>query len=166
MPVLLDGRVANALQVQMGREVVAALIYKQLAYDFCLQGWQGFEKWALANEREELQHSCDFGYFLIERNVRPYYENAQLPPVLFMTQPADAFEYALNLEKQYWGYIEDLYQLAADADDPDTVAFLKKKVEQQHESVAQLTTIVQKLKRAMGDMAATQDLDNHILEIK
>ena len=164
MPVELDGRMASALQVQMGREILAALTYKQRAYDFALQGWLGFEKWALGQEKEELQHSCDFGYYLVERGVRPYYSTIQLPPLL-LEPPTVVFEGALALERLYWQYIEELYSMSVDLDDPDTCRLLKKKVEQQHESVAQLTTIVQKLKRA-DSMAALQDIDNHILEIK
>lgn len=167
MSVVLDGRLQSALQIQLGRELAAALTYKQYAFDFALQGWQGFEKWAIAQEKEELGHACDFGTFLIGRNVRATVPAMlQLPPLLLLERPLDVFELALNLEKSFWGYIEEIYSLATDVDDYDTCAFLKVKIEQQHESVAQLTTIVTKMRRADGDSAAMQILDKHILEIR
>lgn len=166
MAVELDGRIVSAMQLQMAREMAAAMTYKQLAFDFALQGWQGFEKWALREEKEELTHACDFGYFLVERNVRPILNNVQLPPILISENPGDAFDAALRLEKLYWTYIEELYALAEDADDPDSCIMLRKKIEQQHESVAALVTITGKMHRAMGDAAALLQLDEHILEIK
>lgn len=164
MPVELDGRVASALQVQMGREMVAALTYKQFGYDFELQGWLGFSKYFFKEEKEELGHSCDFGKFLIERNIRPVVSNVQLPPILLLSQPLEVFHTALGLEKLFWGYIEELYNLAEDADDPDACSFLRKYIQVQHDSVAEYTTLCGQLSRAIGDIAALQMIDKRMLE--
>lgn len=164
MPVELDGRVASALQVQMGRELVAALTYKQFSYDFELMGWLGFAKFFSKEEQEELGHSCDFGKFLLDRNIRPTISTVQLPPLLLLTQPYEVFHAALGLEKLFWQYIEDLYNLAEDADDPDACIFLRKYIQVQHDSVAEYTTLCTKLARATGDIAALQSLDKHMLE--
>jgi ferritin len=165
MSVLLDSRMADALQVQMNREMVAALVYKQMRCDFRLQEWYGFHKFMHKSEKEELGHARDFDHYLTERNVRPVYNNIQIPPILFSTVPLDYFNAALKLEELYWRYMEELYQLSEDCEDPDTCNFLYEKVEQQHESVAELNNIIKKLQRAGTDMAALQDLDKRILDI-
>lgn len=166
MAVELDSRLSNALQVQMNRELVAALTYKQMRNDLRLASWYGFHKFFHEQEKEELDHARDFDHFLTERSVRPIITNIQPQPVLYSPEnPMYYFETALDLEKLYWVYIEDLYQLSEDLDDPDTCRMLYEKVEAQHDSVEELVNIVSKMKRAGMNIAAMQDLDKHILKI-
>lgn len=160
MAVELDSRLANALQVQMNREMVAALTYKQMRNDLKLAAWFGFEDFFAGQEAEEIGHSQDFADFLAERNVRPMYTNIQPQPVLYSPEnPLYYFETALDLEKLFWTYIEELYQLSEDLDDPDTCRMLYIKIKTQHESVDEFVALVNKVKRAGMNIAAMQELD-------
>lgn len=166
MSVALDSRLASALAVQMNRELVAAVTYKQMRIDLRLASWYGFHKFMHESEKEELGHARDFDHYLTERGVRPVVTTIQPGPILYAPDnPLYYFNAALDLERLFWTYIEDLYQLSEDMDDPDTCKFLYKKVDDQHESVDSLVNIVTKMKRAEGNIAAMQDLDDKVLKI-
>lgn len=166
MAVELDSRLANALQVQMNREVMAALTYKQMRTDMRLSSWYGFHKIMHEAEDEEWQHARNIDHFLTERGVRPTYTTAQPQPVLYTPEnPLYYFEQAMDLEKRFWVYIEDLYQLSEDLDDPDTCKFLYKMIDDQHESVDSLTILITKIKRAGMNIAALMEVDEHACKL-
>lgn len=162
----LDSRMANALQTQMNREMVAALTYKQMRTDLRLASWYGFHKFMHESEKEELDHARDFDHFLTERGVRPVYSTIQPAPVLYSPEkPIVYFETALNMEKLFWEYMNELYQMSEDIDDPDVCLFLYKKIDSQHESVDSLVNILTKMRRAGDNIAALQELDDKVLKI-
>lgn len=165
MSVELDSRLAGALQVQMNRELVAALTYKQMRDDMQLSAWHGFHKFFSEQTEEELGHAHDFEKYLADRNVRPMISTIQIGTVLYSPEnPLYYFETALDLEKLYWTYIEDLYQMSEDLDDPDTCKMLYEKVQAQHDSVAELVDIVTRMKRAGMNIAAMQEIDRDFSE--
>lgn len=161
----LPTALAHSLQVQMNREMAAALIYKQMRADLRLESWYGFHKFFHKAEKEELDHARDFDHFLSERGERPTFSSIEMPAIPFSTQPLDYFQKALALEEQYWEYLNELYQQSEDEDDPDTCKFLYKKIEEQHDSVDGLKHVVQKLKRAGSDPAALLVIDKHVMDI-
>lgn len=161
----LPTALAHGLQVQMNREMTAAVVYKQMRADLRLEGWYGFHKFFHCQEKEELSHARDFDHFLSERGQRPVYSSVEVPAIPFSTNPIDYFTKALALEEQYWEYLNQLYQESEDEDDPDTCSFLYEKIEDQHDSVDGLKHIVQKLKRAGGDAAALDLVDKKVMDI-
>lgn len=162
----LSSRLQTALQTQMKREIVAALVYKQMRCDLRLASWWGFHKFMHASEDEEFGHARDFDHYLTERGVRPVYDQIQIPNIPFTPDaPIQYFEAALKLENLYWEYLNELYQLSEDEDDPDTCDFLYKKITDQHDSVDGLNHIIQKMKRAGTDIAALQALDDEVKDI-
>lgn len=162
----LDSRLASSLAVQMNREMVAAVTYKQMRTDLRLAGWYGFHKVMHESEKEELQHARDFDHFLTERGIRPVYTTIQPEPILYAPDnPLYYFQTALDLEELFWSRINDLYQMSEDLDDPDTCKFLYKKIGDQHESVDGLNQLIIKMKRAEGNIAAMQMLDKKALDI-
>ena len=152
----------DALMVQMNRELVAKLLYKQSRYDMRMQGWQGFHKFFRKQEDEEDGHSVRFSHYLDERGVRPVISNVVLPSLPFSENPKDYFDKALALEKQYTEYINELYKIAEDEDDYDTCYFLDWFVKEQHDSVDDFTKIVKKFERAGNDNAALLELDEKL----
>lgn len=161
----LPTNLAHALQVQMNREMVAVLVYKQMRADLRLESWYGFHKFFHYQEKEELQHARDFDHYLSERGERPVYSSVEVPAIPFSTVPLDYFKKALALEEQYWEYMNELYQMSEDEDDPDTCDFLYKKITDQHESVDGLKHIVKKLQRAGANEAALLLIDNDVMDI-
>lgn len=166
MSVALPSTLQEMLQVQMNREMFAALTYKQMRCDLRLAGWYGFHKFFHESEKEELGHARDFDHYLTDRGIRPVYTSIPLLDIPYNPEkPLEYFKKALTLEQQYWEYMNELYEKSEEEDDPDTCTFAYDKIEEQHKSVAVLTTIVQKLTRAGSDISALQDLDNRILKI-
>lgn len=161
----LPTALAHALQVQMNREMVAALVYKQMRADLRLEGWYGFHKFFHAQENDELKHARMFDHFLSERGARPVYSSVELPAIPFSTVPMDYFKKSLALEEQYWEYLNELYQMSEDEDDPDTCYFLYQLIEEQHDGVDGLKHIVQKLQRAGADPAALFLVDKKVMDI-
>lgn len=164
MAVQLSGRLVVALTVQMNREMAAALVYRQMRCDFKLQSWDGFRKFMCKSEEEELEHAKKFDHYLTERNVRAEYGTIQLPPIPVYSTPLEYFERALDLERLYWTYVEELYNLAEEEKDPDTCKFLYFYIQAQHDSVDELINITTKMKRAGQDIAALQDIDEQMAE--
>ena len=161
----LPTALAHSLQVQMNREMVAALVYKQMRADLRLEGWYGFHKFFHEMEKDELCHAKLFDHFLSERGVRPVYSSVELPAIPYSTNPIDYFTKSMALEEQYWEYLNELYQQSEDEDDPDTCTFLYDMIEEQHTSVDGLKHIIQKLKRAGADAAALFHIDEKVQEI-
>ena len=162
----LDSRLASALQTQMNRELFASLTYKQMRADLRLAGWYGFHKFMHSQENDELKHARCFDHFLSERGVRPVFTTVQPQPILYSPEnPLYYFEAALELEENFWSYLNDIYQMSEDVDDPDTCTLLYKFIDEQHDSVDGLKHIVQKLKRAGTDQAALLIIDKKVQEI-
>ena len=164
MAVQLSGRLVVALTVQMNREMAAALVYRQMRCDFKLQSWDGFSKFMCKSEEEELGHANGFDHYLTERNVRAEYGTIQLPTIPVYSTPLEYFERALDLEKLYWVYIEELYALSEEEKDPDTCRFLYQYIQTQHESVDELVNITTQMRRAGMDVAALQHIDEKMAE--
>ncbi len=161
----LPTELASMLQMQMNREMVAALIYKQMRADLRLEGWYGFHKFMHSQEDDELKHARKFDHYLSERGVRPVYSTVNVPAIPFSTVPLDYFTKALALEEQYWEYINDIYQKSEEEEDPDTCQFLYYFIEEQHDSVDGLKHIIQHLKRAGSDQAALNQVDKKVQDI-
>lgn len=161
----LPTALAHGLQVQMNREMVAMLVYKQMRADLRLEGWYGFHKFMHHQEEDELHHARMFDHFLSERGVRPIYSSVETPAIPYSTVPLDYFKKSLALEEQYWEYLNELYQMSEDEDDPDTCNFLYKMIDEQHDSVDGLKHIVQKLQRAGADNAALLLIDKKVMDI-
>lgn len=161
----LPTELANALMVQMNREMVAALVYKQMRADLRLEGWYGFHKFMHSQEDDELKHARKFDHYLSERKVRPVFSSVVVPAIPFSTVPMDYFQKALALEEQYWEYINELYRLSEEQEDPDTCQFLYYFIQEQHDSVDGLNHIIQKLKRAGADQAALMQVDKKVQDI-
>lgn len=154
--------IQDALMVQMNREIVAKLVYKQMRHDMRLLGWHGFHKFFHEQEEEEDGHSTRFAKFMDERGVRPILSNVTLPSIPLSETPKDYFDKALALEKQYTEYINDIYKTAEDEDDYDTCYFLDWFVKEQHDSVDEFTKIVKMFERAGNDNAALLELDEKL----
>lgn len=161
----LPTALAHALQVQMNREMVAALVYKQMRADLRLEGWYGFHKFMHSQECDELKHASKFDHYLTERGERSVFSTVVIPAIPFSTVPMDYFQKALALEEQYWEYINELYKMSEEEEDPDTCQFLYYFIEEQHDSVDGLKHIVQKLKKAGADPAALFIVDKKVQEI-
>lgn len=161
----LPTNLAHALQVQMNREFSAMVIYAQMRSDLRLEGWYGFHKFMHSQEEDELKHANKFSHYLTERGERPVISTVEVPAIPYSTVPMDYFKKALALEEQYWDYINELYQLSEDEEDPDTCQFLYYFIEEQHDSVDGLNHIVQRLKLAGADPAALMIVDKKVMDI-
>lgn len=163
----LDPVISDALSRQYNVERQNSAIYSAIANRFDYLNLTGFAKFALNNATEELTHAERIRSYIIDRYGFPVVDALQSvdpPQADMLTAGRVLFSYALMREQMTTEAIKTIYDLAEDADDPQTCQFLMWFLEEQTKSEREFTELVAKAQFAEGCPAAVLFLDHELGE--
>ena len=155
--------VRDATGKQVGREFYAAYLYLSMSGYFEGANLPGFARWMRKQYEEETQHALKLFDSLLDRGERVQLSPIEPPPSSFRS-PLDAFEQALEHEKEVTAHIHELYDLAMQERDYPSKVLLDWFVQEQVEEEKSATEIVERLKMAGEDGAALLMLDKELGE--
>jgi ferritin len=159
----MKGAVRDAVGEQVGREFYAAYLYLSMSGYFETASLTGFAYWMRKQYEEEAQHALKLFDSLLDRGERVQLPSVDQPPSSFRS-PLDAFEQALEHEKEVTAHIHELYDLAILEKDYPAKILLDWFVQEQVEEEKAATEIVERLKMAGEDGAALLMLDKELGE--
>ena len=159
----VGGMVREATGEQVGREFYAAYLYLSMSGYFDAANLPGFARWMRRQYEEETQHALKLFDSLLDRGDHVQLAPIDPPPSSFRS-PLDAFEQALEHEKQVTAHIHELYDLALQEKDYPSKVLLDWFVQEQVEEEKSASEIVERLKMAGEDGAALLMLDKELGE--
>ncbi|MEW6635237.1 MAG: ferritin [Actinomycetota bacterium] len=157
----MKAAVREAIEEQIGREFYSAYLYLSMAGSFEAANLPGFAHWMRRQAGEEQEHALKFFDFLLDRGEEVRLRTIAEPPHAFRS-PLDAFEQALEHEKEITGHIHDLYDLSAQENDYPAQVLLNWFVTEQVEEEKSASEIVERLRMAGEDSAAILLLDSEL----
>ncbi|WP_332634184.1 ferritin [Halalkalibacter flavus] len=156
---MLNEKLKKALNDQMNFEFYAAHSYLAMAAYCSDESLDGFANFFLVQAEEERFHAMKFYNFINSLGERATIQSLPEPNNTF-TSVLDAFEKALEQEKEVTKKIYHLSDLALDDREHATMTFLKWFIEEQVEEEDLFDSIIQKLKRIDDDSNAFFMLDD------
>ena len=142
----LAEQMETALNDQINCEVSASLAYLQMAVHLHWDGRPGMASWMSHQSGEEAEHAQMFIEFLLERGGRVEIGSIAAPPSK-SDSPTHVFEEALRHERMVSERIRDLYRLAIEIDDFDSLPFLQGFLTEQVEEEASVGGVLERLRR-------------------
>lgn len=163
----LDPVVLDALNRQITTERQNSAIYSAIGNRFDVLNLTGLAKFARENSAEELTHAARITDYVVDRYGFPVVDalTAVDPPQADMISAARVlFAYALMREQMTTEAIKTIYDMAEEADDPQTCQFLLWFLEEQTKSEREFSELVAKAQLAEGNAAAVLMLDHELGE--
>ncbi|MFC0470546.1 ferritin [Halalkalibacter kiskunsagensis] len=155
---MVKEKLLRALNEQMNFEFYAAHSYLAMAAYCSAESLDGFANFFLVQAEEERFHAMKFYNFINALGERATIKSLCEPNNSF-TSVLNAFEKALEQEKEVTKRIYHLSDLALDDREHATMSFLKWFIEEQVEEEDLFDSIIQKLKRIENDSNAFFMLD-------
>ncbi len=134
---------------QLNKELYSGYIYLGMAACFEEGGLPGFAHWMKCQASEEQEHAMRLFEYLVQRGERVKLTAIEEPRFEY-DSALDAFEAGLEHEKYVTGLIDDLYEMALEADDHAAAIFLQWFVTEQVEEEESFTKMRDDLLR-LGD---------------
>ncbi|MDI6448285.1 ferritin [Anaerobaca lacustris] len=144
---MMSKKMEKALNEQINAEAYSAYLYLAMAAYFEAENLPGMANWMRIQTQEETAHALKFFDFVNERRGRVVLKAIDQPQKEWKS-PLAAFEAAFAHEQLVTGRIDDLVNLAIQAKDHATAAFLQWFVDEQVEEESSVDRIVQMLKMA------------------
>ena len=144
---MISKKMEKALNEQINAELYSAYLYLAMAAYFESENLPGFANWMRIQFQEETAHAMKFFGFINERRGRVVLKAIDQPAKEWKS-PLAAFEASFEHEQMITGRIDDLVNLATEAKDHATNAFLQWFVTEQVEEETSVDTVVQMLKMA------------------
>lgn len=146
---MIKDNVHEALNGQLNAELYSSYLYFSMSAYFESINLPGFASWMRIQAQEEMSHVLKFFNYINERGGRVTMTGIDGPPTEW-NSPVEVFDATYAHEQKVSGLINDLVDLAMEARDHATIAFLQWFVSEQVEEEASVDSVVQKLKLA-GD---------------
>ena len=146
---MLSKKLHDALNDQMNFEFYSAHAYMAMAAYCTAESYDGFANFFLVQAEEERFPAMKLYTYLNDRGARAIITESVL----------NAFEVALEHEREVTKRIYNLSDIAWDEREHATITFLKWFVDEQVEEEASFDSIIQKLKRITSDSNALFMLD-------
>ncbi len=146
---MADSDLHDELNAQLNRELYASHLYLATASYFETENFPGLASWMKAQVEEERIHAMKFWDFIFSRGASVTVLALDQPPSKYGS-PLEAFQAALEHEKQVTEEINKLYARAIDEKDYASQAFLQWFVSEQVEEEKMVGDIVATLER-IGD---------------
>src|SRR4051812_23979958 len=159
----MKGAVKEAMDEQIKHEFYSSYLYLSMAGSFEVANLPGFAHWMRKQSEEEMEHATKIFDFLLDRGERVQLQAIEQPPSAFRSS-LDTFEQALEHEKEITARIHRLYDLAVQEHDYPAQVLLNWFVTEQVEEEKAATDIVERLRMAGEDGAATLLLDSELGE--
>jgi len=150
---MLNTELEAALNAQLGGELYSSHLYLSMSAYCESANMPGAAHWFRMQADEERTHAMRFFEHLVDRGGRVVLGTIEAPPTEFSSL-LDAFERALEAERNVTAAIDRLASMAIDQGDHAAQAFLQWFVTAQVEEEKQADEVVQTL-RAIGDNPAT-----------
>ncbi len=144
---MIPEKVAQALNVQMNRELFNSSLYLSMAAYFDSINLEGATAWMEKQAEEEREHAFRLYNHLKERGARIKVDTVEAPPAEW-DSPLDAFEAAYEHECRVSREFDEHMALADAEGDYATKSFLQWFIDEQVEEEASVDSIIQKLKMA------------------
>ena len=147
---MLSEKLHAALNAQMNYEFYSAHAYLAMAAYCTDESYDGFSNFFLIQAEEERFHAMKFYNYLSDMGYRATIEGFSNPGNDF-TSVLDAFEKALQHEKEVTRRIYELSDIALEEREHATMAFLKWFIDEQVEEEATFNTLIAKMSRIQND---------------
>ncbi|MCG2620772.1 ferritin [Arthrobacter sp. I2-34] len=157
----LTGKLADAFNNQVTLEIQASHVYRQLAIEMDLLDLPGISGWFRAQAEEELVHAHKFIDHMTDRGAHPVLGALQAPGVRVDGVLA-GFEAALVHERTVSDSIRDLYRLAQQEGDIDSIPLLNWFVTEQLEEEATVDEIIGRVRLINNDGPGLLRLDSEL----
>lgn len=157
----MKNEVRDAIGEQVKHEFYSSYLYLSMAGSFEVANLPGFAHWMRKQSEEEREHALKFFDFLLDRGEHVQLHGIDQPPYTFRS-PLDAFEQALEHEKEITSRIHSLYDLCVQERDYPAQVLLNWFVMEQVEEEKSATDIVERLRMAGDDNAALLLLDKEM----
>ncbi|MXX64915.1 MAG: ferritin [Acidimicrobiia bacterium] len=145
----LSEQMESALNDQITCELSACLAYLQMSAHFEEDDRPGMASWMSTQSDEEASHARMFIDFLLSRGGRV--EIGTIPaPLNKFDSPLHVFEEALRHEEMVTERIRDLYRLATELDDLESLPFLHGFLSEQVEEEDLVSGICERIRRIEG----------------
>jgi ferritin len=146
---MIGDKMAEALNVQINKEMYSAYIYLSMAAYSEHIGLSGFANWFMVQYQEENEHAMRIYKYLQEQGAQVKLETIEKPQTDYKS-PTDMFEKTLAHEQFVTKSIHELVDLAVKEKDHATQIILQWFVTEQVEEEANDHEILDKLK-LVGD---------------
>lgn len=155
---MLSKNLLGALNDQMNFEFYSAHAYMAMAAYCTSESYDGFANFFLVQAEEERFHAMKLYNYINDRGERAIVTGFSNPNNDYKSI-LEAFEIALEHEREVTKRIYNLSDIALDEREHATMTFLKWFVDEQVEEEASFDNIIQKLKRVMNDSNALFMID-------
>jgi ferritin len=148
--------IVQALNDQIQSEFTASAQYIAIAVYFDELGMVEMAKFFYRQSEEERMHAMKFVHFMLETEAKPIISS--IPDLLneFNT-PAEAVEFALEQEKEVTNQINNLVNISVQEGDHASNNFLQWFVTEQVEELSTMTTLLQTINLAGGNLLLVED---------
>jgi len=147
---MLSSNLHEALTDQMNYEFYSAHVYTAMASYCKSENYDGFSSFFLAQAEEERTHGMKIYNYIHDRGEQAIISGFEHPNNKYESI-LDAFEKALEHEKEVTSRIYNLSDIARDEKEYATISFLNWFLDEQVEEESLFNGIVQKLKQINND---------------
>jgi len=154
--VIIHERSAAAMNDQILSEFFASAQYVAIAIYFDEAGLPDLAQFYYRQAEEERTHAMKFVHFLLETGAKPIIPG--LPEIRNeFASASDAVQYALDQEMTVTDQVNNLVRIAVEENDFTSNNFLQWFVNEQVEEVDTMTTLLQTIEHANGNMLLVED---------
>jgi ferritin len=146
---MLNEKLQAAINDQIRKELYSGYLYLAMSAYCEDEGWSGFAHWMREQAAEEQEHAMRLFDFINERGGRVVLQAIEQPPVEYGSL-LELFEAVYEHEQKVTASINQLYEMALDADDYATQVELQWFIEEQVEEEDSASEIVDMLEK-IGD---------------
>lgn len=158
---MIKQKVQEEINSQIQAEFQSAYMYLGFSGWFESQNLPGFAHWMKQQWREEIDHGMKFYNHLIRRDGEIDLQDLDAPSFTIET-PQEAFEQALEQERNITKRIHKLYDMAKHEDDYPLESLLLWFIDEQVEEEDQVRQILEDLKRIKNDPSGMLFLDKKL----
>ena len=153
---IIHQRSVEAMNAQIQSEFLASAQYVAIAIYFDEEGLPDLAQFFYRQAEEEREHAMKFVHFLLETGAKPIIPG--LPDIRNeFSSAADAVQFALDQEMKVTSQINNLVGIATEERDYTSHNFLQWFVNEQVEEVDTMTTLLQTIKHAGGNLLLVED---------
>ena len=153
---IIHQRSADAMNDQVQSEFFASAQYVAIAVYFDEEGLPDLAQYFYRQSDEERLHAMKFVQFLLETGAKPIIPG--LPAIRNeFGSAAEAVQFALDQEMLVTSQVNNLVRVAVEENDFTSNNFLQWFVSEQVEEVDSMTTLLQTIKHAAGNMLLVED---------
>jgi ferritin len=121
---MISQPVMDALQAQFTLERTNAAYYDAMGDALEAVNWKGSAAWMHRNAEDERSHAYRLAAYILDQNGQPAYQALEEIPDLSGDDLPQYFNAALAREEGATAHLKEMYALAVEEDDAQTVAFL------------------------------------------